>query len=103
MTFPTVEKHNIYVSPEAQDLINSLLEKKSSKRIGRNGVAEILAHPFFADLDINALKAKTLDPPYKPEIVEGEFEFFNANTEQVEMSMLPKDKMKLIKNAGDAF
>ena len=42
VTFPTVEKHNIYVSPEAQDLINSLLEKKSSKRIGKNGIAEIL-------------------------------------------------------------
>ena len=102
VTFPTLEKHNIYVSPEAQDLINCLLNKKQKSRIGLNGVKEILAHEFFASLDIDKLMAKELEPPYKPEIVDGEFEFFNSQ-EQVEMSMLPKDKMKLIKQHGDAF
>lgn len=64
VTFPTVEKHGIYVSPEAQSLINMLLEKKQSKRIGKNGIKEILDHDFFKTLDIEKLMKKELIPPY---------------------------------------
>ena len=53
VTFPIPEKHNIYVSPDAQDLISKLLLKDKSKRIGATGgVKDILDHPFFKDLDI---------------------------------------------------
>lgn len=56
VTYPIPEKHNIYVSPDAQDLINKLLNKKKDKRIGGGGgVTEILKHPFFKDLDIDGL------------------------------------------------
>lgn len=60
VTFPVPEKHNIEVLPEAQDLINKLLVKDKTQRIGagQNGIAEILAHPFFSELDIDALMAK---------------------------------------------
>ena len=38
-----------------------MLRKKKDKRIGaKNGIKEILAHPFFKDLDLDALKNKTL-------------------------------------------
>jgi len=37
VTFPDPVKHKIYVSPNAQDLINSLLQKKKNKRIGAQG------------------------------------------------------------------
>ena len=48
VTYPIYEKHNIYVSEVAQDLINKLLEKNRKKRIGaEGGVKEILEHPFF--------------------------------------------------------
>jgi serum/glucocorticoid-regulated kinase 2 len=61
VTFPVPEKHNIYVSPEAADLINKLLMKKKDERIGaKGGVKEILEHPFFKDLDIDALMQKKL-------------------------------------------
>ena len=64
VTFPVPEKHNIEVLPEAQDLINKLLTKNRTKRIGAGpeGIKEILAHPFFAELDIDALMKKQLTP-----------------------------------------
>ena len=79
VTFPVPEKHNIEVLPEAQDLINQLLTKDKSKRIGagENGIKEILAHPFFNELDIEALMKKTIQPTYMPDINEGELRFFD--------------------------
>ena len=64
VTFPQMEKHGISVSPEAQDLINCLLNKKKELRIGKNGIEEILKHEFFADLDIDKLMKGELVPPY---------------------------------------
>jgi hypothetical protein len=59
-------------------LINKLLAKKKDKRIGaQGGIEEILKHEFFKELDIDMLKARKLDPPYKPEIQEGELKFFD--------------------------
>ena len=53
VTFPDPVKHNIYVSPQAQDLINKLLAKKKDKRIGaQGGIEEILKHEFFKELNI---------------------------------------------------
>ena len=79
VTFPVPEKHNIEVLPEAQDLINKLLTKNRTKRIGNgpDGIKEILAHPFFAELDIDALMKKQITPGYMPDINDGEFKFFD--------------------------
>jgi len=47
------------VSDNAKDLIDKLLDKDADTRIGANGdVEEILAHPWFADLDRDKLLAK---------------------------------------------
>lgn len=57
--YPDAERHKIYVSPNAQDLINKLLIKNKKNRLGVvNGVQDILKHPFFASLDIKKLMAK---------------------------------------------
>ena len=78
VTYPDPVKHKIYVSPQAQDLINKLLAKKKEKRLGaEGGIEEIFKHEFFKDLDIDKLKAKTLKPPYQPEIAQGELKFFD--------------------------
>ena len=55
VSFPDPKRHRITVSPEAQDLICKLLDKNRENRLGANGVDEILQHPWFADLDLNAL------------------------------------------------
>ena len=74
VTYPVKERHNIDVSPVAQDLINKLLIKNKSKRLGyKNGIKEVLAHTFFNGLDINALLAKKIKPLYMPEIKDCEY------------------------------
>ena len=50
--FPDKHKYKIDYTAEVQDFICKLLNKKPDKRTGANGVEEVLAHPWFADLDI---------------------------------------------------
>ena len=45
-------KHKIFVSEDAKDLILRLLDKNKSTRLGANGIDEILNHPWFSNLDI---------------------------------------------------
>ena len=96
VTYPVPEKHNIYVSPQAQDLINNLLMKNKEKRLGcKGGIREILEHPFFKELDIDKLLTKDLKPDYMPDINEGELKYFNqrlVKNDQVEMSVIPQDR-----------
>lgn len=47
--------------------------KGRTKRLGKNGVDDIIKHPFFASVDIDKLLAKEIDPPYKPSIKEDEY------------------------------
>jgi len=49
------------------DLIKKLLEKDRTKRLGaKNGAKEILAHPWFADVDTMGLENYEVEPPFKP-------------------------------------
>lgn len=54
-------------SEELKDLISKLLKREKDKRLGAlNDKDEVLAHPFFANVDTESLLAKTAEPPYKP-------------------------------------
>ena len=69
VTFPDPVKHGITVSANARDLIKKLLDKNKKKRLGCKGdIAEILAHPFFANISIEKILNKQLVPPYRPAI-----------------------------------
>ena len=49
--------------------MTKMLNKNKEERIGaQNGIAEILAHPFFKDIDFDELLNKNLDPPYVPNL-----------------------------------
>ena len=51
--FPDAKKHGIVMSEECKDFINGCLKKKPAERLGATGgLDEIIAHPWFADLDI---------------------------------------------------
>lgn len=76
MNFPDPEKHKISVSDDAKDLILRLLDKDKYTRLGANGLEEVMAHRWFAGLDLEALQAKKLDPPYKPAISD-DFAYFD--------------------------
>jgi serine/threonine protein kinase len=55
-------------SRAAISLLQGLLEKDPRKRLGcgPGGVAEVMAHPFFAGLDWVAVKNKQIRPPFRP-------------------------------------
>jgi len=61
------------ISPLARSLLVELLAREPSKRLGNrpgdNDVEAIKAHPFFASVDWNAVLAKRVSPPWKPEAV----------------------------------
>ena len=53
-------------SPELKSLIHGLLNQDPSKRLGANGITEIMNHPWFSDVDWYDLEMRP--PPFVPEI-----------------------------------
>ncbi|KAF2115790.1 kinase-like domain-containing protein [Lophiotrema nucula] len=57
------------LSTEGRNFVKGLLNRNPKHRLGANGDAEELkAHPFFADIDWDALSKKNLVPPFKPKL-----------------------------------
>ena len=63
--FPDKAKFRVEYSDECVDLIQGLLHKNNTKRIGAKGYKEVLAHPFFKGFDEVKLLAKDYKPPVK--------------------------------------
>eukprot|EP00752_Nemacystus_decipiens_P012889 g11409.t1 len=70
-----VDKATLEMEPEyparyfddlATDLCTKLMMKDPKKRLGRMGADEILAHPWFGNLDRDALVMDQVDSPYIP-------------------------------------
>ena len=58
VTFPG-EQHNIAMTEDVKDFITKCCVKTPSDRLGSGGSQQILEHPWFASLDIEAIKNKT--------------------------------------------
>ena len=58
------------VSEAADDLIQRLLQRHQSKRLGnlKGGDVDVRKHPWFADIDIGKLLKRELQAPWKPQI-----------------------------------
>jgi len=57
--------------------------------LGYNGDgAEVLAHPFFKDLDLKKLEAQEVVPPFKPDVSTDHIDvkFFNAKSDQKDLA-----------------
>jgi serine/threonine protein kinase len=63
---------NIDVSDAAKSVVSQLLARKPEDRLGMGaataagGCAEILAHEWFAAIDLDAIKRKAIEPPWIP-------------------------------------
>mgnify|MGYP002477745057 FL=1 len=57
------------VPPAARDLLQKLLDRDPTKRLGVNGAAEIKAHPFFHSIDWRKLLDRKYEPSFKPNVV----------------------------------
>ncbi|KAL0265293.1 Serine/threonine-protein kinase [Diplodia seriata] len=57
------------LSTEGRNFVKGLLNRNPKHRLGANRDAEELkAHPFFGDIDWDALSKKNLVPPFKPKL-----------------------------------
>lgn len=58
------------VSKAADDLIQRLLQRHQSKRLGnlKGGHVDVQKHPWFADIDLQKLLNRELKAPWKPQI-----------------------------------
>eukprot|EP01115_Flamella_aegyptia_P005059 TRINITY_DN2149_c0_g1_i2.p1 TRINITY_DN2149_c0_g1~~TRINITY_DN2149_c0_g1_i2.p1 ORF type:complete len:309 (+),score=81.45 TRINITY_DN2149_c0_g1_i2:500-1426(+) len=56
-----------YISAEAKDLLEGLLDRDPASRLGSD-MEVIKNHPFFAGIDWDKLYDKEVEPPFKPEV-----------------------------------
>lgn len=57
------------LSPEGRSFVKGLLNRNPRHRLGsQNDARELKAHPFFQDVDWEALKQKKIPPPFKPHL-----------------------------------
>jgi beta-adrenergic-receptor kinase len=61
---PTLD--DSFFTPEAKDLCYKLLRKRGHERLGYNGAHEIMAHPYFHDLNWDDLISDVIPPPSVP-------------------------------------
>ncbi|CAD8134349.1 unnamed protein product [Paramecium octaurelia] len=65
----------VQISNQLKDLIISLLQKDPTERLGqKEGVIEILTHPWFSDVDFEKIVNRQLPTPYKPEPLKYNFD-----------------------------
>ena len=57
-----------YFEDETIDFLESILQKDETKRLGYNGVEEIKAHPFFAEIDWDEIMERKLVPEFIPDM-----------------------------------
>ena len=106
--FPDAKKHGIPMSDECKDFINRCLSKKPGDRLGTKGdIEEILAHPWFADLDVKMVETREITPEFKPKLSQNILDVQNFDkmftSEEAEHSVLPLSAQKKIKKASAQF
>ena len=97
----------INLSEEAKDIIKKLLEKNPKKRLGaKKGIQEIKAHPFFANVNFDAILNKKEKPPFVPELNDkNDLQYFDSEftSEDIGMSYIPKKNLENIKKYQNKF
>jgi len=56
------------MEPEAQDIINKLLNPDASQRLGHNGADEVKAHPFFEGINWDTLLQESREDIFVPHL-----------------------------------
>jgi len=101
--FPDPQRHNISMSENCKNFITRLLEKNPANRLGsRGGLEEVLAHPWFAELDHEKIIDRRIEAPVKPTLSADVFDVSNFDstftTEDALVSVIPAGKMPTIQN-----
>jgi len=70
------------MEPEAQDIINKLLNPDASQRLGHNGAEEVKAHPFFAGINWSTLLQESREDIFVPHLDNPEDTSYHAEHRQ---------------------
>ena len=99
--FPDEKKHGISMSDNCKDFISKCLTKTPQERLGtKDDIKEILAHPWFSDIDVNKLVARQIETEFKPKLSEDALDISNFDkmitSEEAAHSLLPIKTQKKI-------
>lgn len=87
MEFPS----GLDLSKDLKKMLQRLLEKDTDLRFKK--VTDIFAHPWLKDVKMDDVLAKKLDPPFKTNLFENNFDSSDfAHEEQSEILKLQKEK-----------
>lgn len=102
--FPNKKKYKIDYSDEVQEVICKLLCKKKEKRLGSiDDFEEILAHPWFQDLNQDDLLERKIKPPFIPTFEnELDTKYFNAKMDFTN-TFIPEEKRKEVEIYNEQF
>uniref|UniRef100_F1KX43 Protein kinase C n=1 Tax=Ascaris suum TaxID=6253 RepID=F1KX43_ASCSU len=86
----------VWLTKEAVNILKAFMTKNALKRLGcvqsQGGEDAIRAHPFFRDMDWEALEARRVKPPFKPKIrSKRDVNNFDADFTKEEPVLTPTD------------
>jgi len=104
--FPDPIKHKIYTTAPCRDFISKCLSKTPADRLGTcNDVTEVLAHPWFEDLDLAAVKSREIEPDYLPKVGKKDSDSSNFSgiymSKDMGKSIIPVEEQEKIREATD--
>ena len=99
--FPDEKKHGISMSDNCKDFISKCLTKTPQERLGtKDDIKEILAHPWFSDIDVKKLVARQIETEFKPKLSEDALDISNFDkmftNEEAVISVVPIDTKRKI-------
>lgn len=111
VVFPDKRKYRIDYSDDFMDIVLKLLDKNRETRLGSSETDfhEILNHPFFNDIDKEALLRREIEPPLRQSTNQNEFGFdsrgFNMRSNQQDLAetVLPQAKLDNLARNAHAF
>ena len=66
--WPDLMQHSFAVSEVAKDFISKLLNRDVNKRLGANGLNEVMSHPFLSHIKMHDLLSKRMPAPFVPNV-----------------------------------
>ena len=103
INFPDRDTYSFEYTDVVADLITKLLEKDPTQRLGHtNDALEILEHPWFTNIDLEAIEAMEIQAPIKPDAngCIGDLDLSNFNVKDssqgMEESIIPVNSINLI-------
>lgn len=76
---------HVELSEDLQDLLHGLLAKHPQNRLGiKNGIRDILGHPWFKLIKIGDVLEKLIEPPLKPNVLGFNFDEDEFNSGELE-------------------